>query len=298
MIESKTQKYILRVISVIILIALSIGCIIPFVIVISASFSDETALVSQGYSLLPRNFSLAAYSSIFKNPKQLVDSYILTIFVTVVGSLTSILMVSAAAFPLSRKDYRWKKPINFYYYLTMVFSGGTIPTYILISKYLHMKNSIAVLIIPTLFNSYNMFLLKTYFSQLPSSLYEAAKIDGANEFYIFFKIAMPLCITGVATVLLLTGLSYWNSWMQCMLYMTNDKYLTLQYFLQRIMSNIESITKNANSATGMSGGDLSRLPSESARMAMCILSAGPMVFVSMCFQRFFMRGIAVGAVKG
>lgn len=288
----KGNKHIIvNIISYIILAFVALCCIVPFMIVISASFSSEPSLIKFGYSILPKDFSLDAYKVVFYNSHSLVDAYKITIFTTAVGSVLSILIISLTAYPLARKEYKPRKAVSFYLYFTMLFSGGAIPSYILITQYLHLRNNVLVLIIPQLVNVWNIFVLRTYFASIPSALIEAAKIDGANEFMTFFRIVMPMSVTGIATILLLTVLTYWNEWYACLMYMTKEQNITLQYFLQRTMNNIDmSNTSVLN--------DMSEVPMESARMAMCVLASGPMIFVFMFFQKYFAQGINVGSVKG
>ena len=288
----KGNKHIIvNIISYIILAFVALCCIVPFMIVISASFSSEPSLIKFGYSILPKDFSLDAYKVVFYNSRSLVDAYKITIFTTAVGSVLSILIISLTAYPLARKEYKPRKAVSFYLYFTMLFSGGAIPSYILITQYLHLRNNVLVLIIPQLVNVWNIFVLRTYFASIPSALIEAAKIDGANEFMTFFRIVMPMSVTGIATILLLTVLTYWNEWYACLMYMTKEQNITLQYFLQRTMNNIDmSNTSVLN--------DMSEVPMESARMAMCVIASCPMIFVFMFFQKYFAQGINVGSVKG
>lgn len=297
MVENKKVKIISKTLVYLIMTVITFMCIFPFLVVLSASFSSESELVMKGYSLLPRGFTTLAYKVIISDPTQLVSAYGVTIFVTVVGSVLSILTMALAAYPLSRSSFKWRKYISFYFYFTTIFSGGAVSTYIWISQGMNLKNNILVLFLPILVSAWNVFLLRTYFAQIPSSLVEAAKIDGANEYYIFFRIIVPMSTVGIATVLVMVSLNYWNDWYHCMMYMTKDKYISLQYYLYRVMSEIESM-KNMSNVVLQKEVDLSSLPGETARMAMCILAAGPMVFVFSFFQKYFVRGIALGSVKG
>ncbi len=296
MVENKLQSGILRTISHIVLIIIALLCLSPFLIVISASFTSESSLIKYGYSLLPRDFTLNAYKMISKESAELISAYGVTIFITVIGCVGSLLMLIMAAFPLSRSDYKWRSALNFYFYFTMLFSGGLVPSYIINSKVLGLTNNIIVLIVPMLFSAYNMFLMRTYFKAIPSAMWEAAEIDGAGQFRILFTIIVPMSVTGIATVLLFVMLSYWNEWQNCMLYMTNGKIVTLQYYLQRIMSQVEAMTKSIEMGYGTQ--DMSMLPDETARMAICVVAAGPMVFVFTFFQKYFTKGLNLGSVKG
>lgn len=296
MIEQKKSKFAVSLMANSILIIATLLCIIPFVVVVAASFSDEQSLIDLGYGILPRGFSLEAYKVVFANKKQIIDAYTVTILTTFAGTVLSVLIMALAAFPISRKDFVWKKYVNFFIYFTMIFSGGQIASYLWITQGLHLKNNVMVLILPMLVNSWNIFLMRTYMSKIPSELIEAAKIDGANEYKIFFSIVLPMLTVGLATIFVMTALSYWNQWYACLMYFSDDKYTTLQYYLIRVMNNINSIL-NAKNATAASQ-NMNNLPGESARMAMCVISAGPMIFVFAFFQKYFVGGIAVGSVKG
>lgn len=294
MVEDRKQKYILAAFAYVIMGLLALMCVIPLIIVISASFSSENLVTTQGYGILPKGLTLNAYKIVFANSETLINSYIVTIITTVVGTLASVLVTSMAAYPLSRRDYKFKNKINFYFYFTMLFSGGAIPSYLINTTYLHLDNTIWVLILPLLFSPWNAFVLRTYFAAIPKEMIESAKIDGANEFTTFFKIVFPMAKTGVITIGMLVALGYWNNWYNCLMYMTSDKYITLQYFLQRTMSNINAMLKNAGSVSV----DYSSMPTETAMMAMCVLAVGPMLFVFMYFQKYFSKGMNMGSVKG
>ncbi len=295
MIETKSFRAI-SIFSYIFLVALVLICIGPLLIIVSASFSSESMLASRGYGFFPKGFTLASYKYVLHNGFTLFRAYGVTLITTVVGSFLNVLVTALCAYPLSRKDYHLRNKVSFYLYFTMLFSGGTVPTYILISQILHLRNTILVLILPQLMGVYNVFIMRTYFAAIPTSLIESAKIDGAGEYRIFFTIIVPLAKTGIATLMLLISLGFWNQWYPCLLYMSDDKYITLQFYLARIMSNIEAVLKN--NATLASNVDVSSLPNETARMAICVLGVAPMVVIFSCFQKYFVRGINVGAVKG
>ena len=294
MVDTKSDK-IIKGISYLVLALVVICCIAPLLIIVSASFSDESLLASQGYGFLPKGFNTTAYKYIFHNGSTLFRAYGVTIVTTAVGSFLNLMVTAICAYPLARKDYKFRSKVSFFLYFTMLFNGGTVPTYILISQYLHLRNNVLVLILPQLMGVYNVFIMRTYFSQIPTALIESAKIDGAGEYRILFSIILPLAKTGLATMLLLISLTFWNQWYPCLLYMSDDRYITLQYYLARIMSNIEAVLKNSQSGLNV---DISALPNETARMAICVLGVAPMVIIFTCFQKYFVKGINVGAVKG
>ncbi len=280
----------------IVLILLSLICIIPFLLVLSISFSNEVDVAKNGYSLIPRIFDLKAYEYVFSNSSQVVRSYIITISSAFIGTFLSVIVMSLYAYPLSRRNFRQKKFFSFYIFFTMLFSGGLVPSYILITRYLHLGNSFWVLVIPGLVVPFHVFMLRTFFQQIPESVIESAKIDGCNSWTILFKIVFPQAIPALATVSLMGILSRWNDWYTCLLYINDDNLLTLQYLLQRIMMNVEMMKSNMlNIPEGLTK---TALPTETMRMAMAVVTTGPIVFIFPFFQKYFVSGLTVGAVKG
>jgi putative aldouronate transport system permease protein len=278
-------------------IVFSICCVIPIITVVSISISREDDIMRLGYQIIPRNIDFLAYIYIFKYPKQILDAYGVTIFVTVAGTLLALLINSMAAYALSRKQFEYRNPISFIVFFTTMFSGGLIPWYILITNYLHMGNKIWVMFVPYLAMPFNMFILRTNFKSIPDSIIESAKIDGANEFLVYFRLVLPLSKPALATIGLFCFLSFWNDWWLCLLFIDKARLYNLQYMLYRIMSNISYLTSANPMNLGISV-DTSRLPNESARMATVVLAAGPMLFVFSFFQKYFVQGLTVGSIKG
>ncbi len=295
MVESKFRKTVRKTFFYLVLLIVTTLCIIPFITIISASFSNESELILKGYGLFPRGFDMTAYKMVFTDPGQLFGAYIVTIVLTAVGAVGSTLIMAMAAYPLSRKNYRWRGFFNMFFYITMLFSGGAVASYIVICQTLDLRDTFWSLVLPCLVSVWNIFLLRTYFQQVPYSLIEAAQIDGASEMYIFFRIIVPLSVVGIVTIFVMMALSFWNQWYGSMMYMTDDKYMTLQYYMYRILSNVDEMLKNENALMMVNGG---QLPKETSRMALCVLAAGPMVFVFMFFQKYFSRGLVMGSVKG
>lgn len=277
----------------------SLMFIIPFVLIISASFTDEQVLLDQGYKLIPSQFSLEAYKYVFRNPQQLIDSYKITIIFSFLSTILAVIIMSLLAYPLSRPNYKYKKPVMFFIFFTMLFSGGLVPTYIWITRYLHMGDTIWVYILPYLVNAFNVVVIRTFFQGLPIELTDAAKIDGASEMQTFFKIILPLSKPVIATIALLTLLSRWNDWNTALLYIKSTELYSLQYLLQQILREVEFVKSMAESSP-VAGIDIdtSHLPSETMRFAMCMVAAGPMLIVFPFFQKYFAKGLTVGAVKG
>ncbi|MEC0227636.1 carbohydrate ABC transporter permease [Paenibacillus alba] len=272
----------------------SIACIIPIVLVLTASFTKESTILTEGYSLFPSEISLEAYQFIFENPKQIINSYVVTIFVTVAGTLLSIMVTAMVAYVICRKDFFLANKISFFIFFTLLFSGGLVPWYILVSRILHLKDSPLALILPYVVTPFLVLLMKGFMTTIPFALIESAKMDGASEYRVFFSIIIPVSKSGLATIALFSVLIYWNDYWLSLLFIDTGKYVSLQLLLYRIMSNIDFL----NSALAVANTSSVVLPSQSARFALAVVAAGPMLFIFPFFQRFFVKGITVGSIKG
>ncbi|MDR3167801.1 MAG: carbohydrate ABC transporter permease [Treponema sp.] len=296
MISYKTNSAINKLLINGLFILVSMACTIPLLFIVSASFTSRAALSLKGYTLFPSVFSLEAYRYIFKIPLPLIAAYGVTLLVTTAGTVTSLLCTSMFAYAIARRDFKYHKLFSFLLLFTLLFSGGMVPSYIMISRYYHLKNTILVLILPYVIIPWHVFLMKGFFMDMPVSLIEAAKLDGAGEATIFFRIVMPISKPALATIGLFCAFTYWNDWWLSLLYIDNPRLTSLQYYLYRIMNNIQFLT---SSMQNMSLSiDFSQLPGETARMALCVLAVGPMLFIFPFFQKYFVRGLTVGAVKG
>ena len=286
-----------RIILHIFLIALSFTYILPLVLMISISFSSEKAITEFGYKIFPKVFSLDAYKMCFQNPHQLVQSYKVTIAYSILGTFLATLIQSLMAYPLSRKNYKLKGFVTKLIFVTMLFSGGLVPSYILNTKYLHLNNTFWIYILPGLTNVWNVIVFRTFFQGLPDGLVEAAKIDGARELKIFFRIILPLSTPVLASLGFMTLVGKWNDWNTSLLYIRDSKLYSLQYLLQRILREVEYVKslQNTSAATLISSDTL---PTETMRYAMAILAAGPMLVIFPFFQKYFAKGMTVGAIKG
>ena len=249
-----------------------------------------------GYTLVPSEFSLSAYEYIFKSPKQLINSYIVTVSVTVFGTFFSLLFTSMLGYVIARKDFKLHGLFSFLTLFTLLFNGGMVPTYILINNYYHLGDNILALILPYIIMPWHVFLMKGFFGDTPMSLIEAAKIDGATKTQTLRRIVAPISKPAFAAVGLFIAFTYWNDWWLSLMYINDPDLNSLQYYLYRIMNNIQFLVTSIQA--GNISVDISNLPSESARMALCVLAAGPMLFIFPFFQKHFVRGLSVGAVKG
>lgn len=278
------------------LIFVCLAAIVPLFLIVSASFTDDIALTLKGYSLIPSKPSLSAYEFILGDPQQLIYSYLVSIIVAFGGAFTSLIVISLLAYPMSRPEFKYRNALSLFVFFTMLFNGGIVASYIINTRYLGLSNSIFALILPYLVIPFYVLLLRTYFLGIPRELTEAARIDGANEWMIFIKIILPLSTSALATIGLFSLLLYWNDYYLALLYIDNPTITPLQLLLFRILNNITYLTTNPNVSSGVS--NVARAPVESARMALAVLATGPMVFVFLLFQRFFVRGITMGSVKG
>lgn len=274
-------------------------CLVPFIMIVSGSFSSESAIIANGFSLLPQDFSLDAYKTVFKDPAVVFKAYGTTIVLTIVGTVLGLLLQTMTAYVLSRKDFEWRNKFSFFFYFTTLFSGGLVPYYILMTQTLNLRDSYLALLLPLLFSVYNLLIMKSYIMGIPDSLVDAAKIDGCGEFRILFQIVMPLIKPALATVGLFIALAYWNDWYNAMLYIkSSDKY-PLQYFLYQQINDIEAYKKLlANSSVGSAAVSAISLPTQSLKMALTIVVTGPIVLAYPLVQKYFVQGITIGAVKG
>ena len=275
-------------------------CVFPFIFVVIISLTDDASIVEKGYSLFPSKISLDAYKYVFKTGTQLLQSYVVTIMVTAIGTIVTIMVTALYSYALSRKEFKYRKFFAFFCFFTMLFNGGLVPTYMVVSQMLHLKNTIWALIMPMVVNAWYIIVLRTYFTMsISDSLIEAAKIDGAGDFYILFRIVMPISLPGLATIGLFSSLGYWNDWFQALLYITKPSLYPLQYLLVQIENNITFLLNNAsNIVGGESYKIIQTIPQYSLRMAMVIVCIGPIICAYPFFQRYFIKGLTVGSVKG
>lgn len=269
--------------------------LVPLWVVVSASFTEEVSLTKEGYGLWPAQFSMAAYDYILQNPSQIINAYGVTARVTLIGTLASLFINSLTAYVLARTDFRWRRPFSFYIFFTMLFNGGLVPSYILITQYLKLRDTLWVLIIPALMSPWHIFLLRTYFSTLAKEYIDSAKLDGANEWQIYWRIVLPLSTPALATIALFTILGYWNDWWLALLYINEAVLYPLQYLLFAILRNAEFLTTNANSSAMLGSVNV---PLQTVRMAMAVIAIVPVAIAFVTLQRYFVRGLTIGGIKG
>ena len=278
----------------VILILMCIITLYPLLLCLGVSFSNEQDVLSEGYRLIPKHFDLTGYKYVFNNPKSVIDAYKVTIIFSVTATLGMLFCNSLAAYPLSRRNFRFRSKVNFYFYFTCLFGGGLVPTYILYTQYLHLADTIWVYIIPGLVSAWNIFYIRASFQQIPEEMIESAVLDGASEWRILITFMIPLSKPVLATLALGTFLGKWNDWMTSMLYI-NDRYdlISLQYLLQRIMLDVKLLEQDTSGLV-----DMTNIPGETSRMAMMFVVAGPALVIFPFFQKYFVKGMVIGSVKG
>lgn len=276
----------------------SLAAVIPFVFVIIISLTDEQCLTMNGYRFIPEKWSLFAYKYIIEAGENIIRSYGVTILVTVVGTLLGLFLTGTYAYALSRKTYAYKKFFTTVITIPMMFSGGMIANYLIVTKVLMLKDTIWALILPLALNSFNIIVLRTFFkTSIPDSVIESAKIDGASEWKLFFKIVIPMALPGLATIGLFLTLGYWNDWFNAMMYMDSKEWIPLQYLLTQIESSIDWLASN-KSMMGVDGiMAAANLPRETIKMAIVVISTLPIIFAYPFFQRYFVNGLTIGSVK-
>jgi len=287
----RNQKRGRAAIIIIVLLPVCVACLVPLWIIIAASFTDNARLSADGYRLLPSKLSLEAYRYLLVKPNLILTAYKVSLFTTVVGTVLALFAMSTLAYPMSRRSFRFRNVLSFFVFFTMLFNGGLVPTYILITRYLHLKNNIFVLILPLLVNPFYVLLLRTYFRGLPDDLFDAAKLDGAGEFRVFAQIAVPLSTPALATVGLLCMLDLWNNMYLALLYIDEKTLYPLQYLLYTLIDSMNMIQEGAT-YTGTA------TPYLSVRMAMAVLAIAPVLLSFLFIQRYFVRGITLGGLKG
>ena len=277
-----------------ILTLISVLWIIPVLFIFSLSVTPETSLSEVGYRLIPKEITFDAYTYIIKNPAQILNSYKISIIVTVIGTVAGLMFTTGIAYAMSRKDFKLGKHITRFVMFAMLFHGGLIPTYIVVTQVLHLGNTLWVLILTMLVSPWNIFLMKSFLSSIPTELLEASFIDGATEYQTYFKVVLPLAKPGLATVGLLILFSYWNDWYQAMLYIDNMDLVRLQLLLYKIISNIQFVLQNSFYLASEGGS----FPTIAARMATCVIAIAPMLLAFPFFQKYLAKGLTLGSVKG
>ncbi|MDR2648942.1 MAG: carbohydrate ABC transporter permease [Clostridiales bacterium] len=277
-------------------------CLAPLLLLVMVSLTPETVLLRNGYSFFPETFTLEAYRFLFQKAGMVFNAYGVTIFIVILGTASSLLITALYAYPISRLDFPFARFFSLFIVITLLFSGGLTASYLINVRALGLRNSIWALILPGLANAFHIIIARTFFRlSIPTSLMESARIDGAGEWRILFRIVLPLSLPLLATLGLFCTFSFWNDWFRALLYIENRQLYPLQYVMMRALMNLQELQKNI--ASGAMNSEeamkiLAEMPSETLRMAMAIVAIGPIIAVYPFFQRYFISGLTVGAVKG
>ena len=294
-IKKAKSTVIFNVITYTLLTLGSIICVLPFLIILSGSFTDNYTILTKGYSLFPRDFTLDAYGVIFKAPKDIFQAYKITIYYTVVGTALGLLVVTLTAYVISRKEFKYRNKVSLLIYFASIFGGGMIPWYLMYANVLNLKGSTFAIWFPALMSPFLVILMRTFITgAVPDAITESAKIDGAGHVTIFFKIVMPAIGPGLATVGLFLALGYWNDWYRSSMFSTSQETWELQFYLYDLLNStvaLKSMSQNTSIATA-------DLPTQAVKLAMAVVATGPVLLLYPFVQRYFVSGITVGAVKG
>ena len=291
-----TESKVFNRVSTTILTVMVTLTLLPILLIIIASFTEETSLLQNGYSFIPKAWSFDAYYYIIKQGSVILRAYGVSVLVTVAGTVLSVAITTTLAYPMARTSFRYRNVLSFFVFFTMLFSGGIVPSYIMWTNYFHIKNTIWALIVPNyLVPAFNVILVKNFYANnIPGSLIGAAQLDGATEMQIFRKLVFPMARPVVATISLFTGLCYWNDWTNGLYYVDNQKLYSIQLLLMKIMNNIEALKANAN----LMGAGAISLPGTSVRMAIAFIGILPILIVYPFVQKYLVEGVVIGAVKG
>ena len=287
---------IFNIVSKILLGLFSVICLLPFVLMIVGSFTDNGEVIREGYSLFPKQWSTAAYDMLFSYPDNIIRAYRNTIIQTVVGTAISLFCISGTGYVLSRQDFQSRNIIAFFFYFTMLFGGGLIPWYIVMKQVLGLENTLWAIMVPSFFSAYNIFLMRNFIKQgVPVELIECSKLDGAGDLRIYLQIVLPLSLPSLATIGLFVALGLWNDWYLCMLFISDSELQSLQYYLYSMLNSAKALREIQARSGIVLDVDL---PSETSKLAMSMVATGPILLVYPFIQRFFIKGLTVGAVKG
>ncbi len=293
--EDRSSKAF-QIIAYVVITIGSILCLLPFLLILSASLSSNASIVENGYNIIPKEFSLEGYELIFRLPDEVLRAYGVTVFVTIIGTALGLFLMTMAGYVLQRKDFKYRNVFAFFIYFTTLFGGGLVPYYMLITNYLDFANSYKALIWPSLMTPFLIILMRSFISSaVPDEVVESSKIDGANDFLIYYRIVLPLAVPGLATIGLFLSLHYWNDWFSSAMYINDATKYQLQFYLYNVINTSSFLTSiGAGAGVVLAEG----IPSETMKMSMAIVVTGPILFLYPFVQRYFVKGLTIGAVKG
>jgi putative aldouronate transport system permease protein len=294
-IRKDTPTIIFDIVKYFFLTTCAVVCVLPFIIITSGSLSDNTAILTQGYSILPRQFSLAAYQLIFKAPQDSLQAYKMTTYYAVVGTAVGLLIVTLTAYVISRREFKYRNTVSFLIYFTTIFGGGLVPWYLMYTNVLGLKGSTVAIWFPAIMSPFLVIIMRTFITgTVPEAITESAKIDGAGHFTIFTRIVLPVLTPGLATVGMFLALGYWNDWFRSSMFSTSSDTWELQFYLYNMLNATQAMQQMSQNAAI----NLGSLPTQSVKLAMAVVVTGPILLFYPFVQRYFISGITVGAVKG
>jgi putative aldouronate transport system permease protein len=294
---NERERIVFNIVAYTLVGGFGLACLLPFVLILITSLTTETALMKTGYTFFITEISPQAYELAFRNPTKILWAYRNTACVTVIGTLCSVFLSTMTGYVLQRPDFAPRNKVSLFFFFTMLFNGGLVPWYILCARYLDFNNTYYALLLPLLFSVWHMIIAKNYMKGIPYEVTESAKIDGANDLRIFFQIILPLSTPLLATLGLFAALAYWNDWYSSLLFNNKDQFKSLQYFLQEMLNSIQALKNLVSSGISMSN-ITTTLPQETLKMAMTIITTGPIILLYPFVQRYFVKGLTIGAVKG
>jgi len=293
-IRNSASTIVFYVLCYLLITIIAFMCLLPFILLISGSFTEEKIIRYSGYSLLPKGFTFDAYKLAFRYPERVIRGYMNSIFITSIGTFTGLFLITMTAYVLSRKSFKYRNVIAFFFFFTTLFNGGMVSTYIFYIRYLHLKDSYLSMILPGIFNIFYLLIMRSFINTIPDALVESAKLDGAGEFTIFIRIIIPLLPSGLATIGLFLALGYWNDWYNAMLYVNTPAKFPLQYMLYDTLMRAQAFAQIASKV----GMRVENLPTYSLKLAMAVVTTGPIILVYPFVQKYFIKGITIGSVKG
>lgn len=292
--SSRSDKKALNAVAYLVISLVGLLCVLPFIMVVAGSFSSEQSVLAHGYGLWPRSFSIESYKAILTDPTTILRNYEITLLVTLVGTAVGLFLTAMTAYVLYRKEFRYRNGFAFFFYFTTLFNGGLVAYYLVMLKYYHMKDSLLSLVLPLLLSPLYILIMRNFLKSVPDAIPESAKVDGAGEFAIFVRLCLPLMKPALASIGLFIALNYWNDWYQASLFIDNQKLFPLQYSLYKMITNIQYLSY----ASGHNGIPTVDMPQETVKLAMTVVSIGPVVLFYPFVQKYFVKGLTIGAVKG
>ncbi|SHK55269.1 putative aldouronate transport system permease protein [Anaerocolumna jejuensis DSM 15929] len=294
-IKQSGSTIVFKAVIYVLLTIMAIVCVFPFLIIVSGSFTDNYTILTQGYGILPKNFTVSAYKTIFKAPQDILQAYKMNFYYTIVGTGIGLFIITMTAYVISRPEFKYRNNVSFIIYFTSIFGGGMIPWYLMYTSVLGLKGSTFAIWFPALMSPFLVILMRTFIKEsVPDAIAESAKIDGAGHVTIFLKIVMPVLGPGLATIGLFLAIGYWNDWYRSSMFSTSSKTWELQFYLYDLLNTTQALKQMAQN-TSVSTADL---PTESIKLAMAVVATGPVLLFYPFVQKYFVSGITVGAVKG